>query len=69
MSEAKYIYGKSLCTNTWIFFDLEIRARRYLGKSGINYPLKSIIPQKQGYLSYIRLQNSKTYMIIINENC
>jgi len=61
--------GKSLFTNNWIFWDLAIRARRYLVKSGINYLLKSVIPQKQGYLSYILLQNSKTLMINISENC
>jgi hypothetical protein len=70
MSEAKYLFGKmSFCTNTWIFWDLEIRTRRYLGKSGINYPLKSVIPQKQGYLSYILIQKYKTLRIIISENC
>jgi len=70
MSEAKYLFGNaSLCTNDWIFWDLEIRTRHYLGKSGINYPLKSVLPQTQGYLSYILLQKSKTLMIIISENC
>jgi hypothetical protein len=58
----KYLFGKkkSLLTNIWIFWDLEISARRYLGKSGNNYPLKSVIPQKKGHLSYILFQKSKT---------
>ena len=69
MSEAKlFIWKKkSLCINIWIFWDLEIRARSYLGNSGINYPLKSVILQKQGYLRYILLKNLQFIKIIFNE--